>query len=120
MTTKQIRDNIKDNRHHLDNLINFTKKTINVVIKHGESFAAVYAISNPTDDTIIYVGQTSDIASRIKQHMSGNSDFAKKIKIPENEFKWYKIRYRRMASERPRKLFESYVIGELKPKYNFK
>jgi hypothetical protein len=119
MTTKQIRDNIKDNRHHLDNLIKSTKNTINVIIKHNEPFAATYAVSNPTDDTIIYVGQTSDIVSRLKQHISGNSDFSKKIKITENEFKWYKIRYRRMSSERPRKLFESYVIGELKPKYNF-
>ena len=54
----------------------------------------------------------------MKDHLSGTSSFNKKAKVPENELEWYQIRYRRMANERQRKLFESYAIGVLKPKFN--
>ena len=37
----------------------------------------------------------------------------------QTELKWYNVRYRHMSDERQRKLFEAYVIGTLKPKYNF-
>jgi len=119
MTSKSVRDSAKDNQRHLSTLVNSNEKTINIIIKHDEPFAAVYAISSRDDDTIIYVGETSDMVRRMRDHLSGNSSFSKKLKIPENELKWYQIRYRRMANERQRKLFESYVIGVLKPKFNF-
>lgn len=118
MTSKSLQDNAKDNQYHLTNLVNSNPKTINQIIKH-DSFAVVYAISSRDDDTIIYVGETSDIVSRMKDHLSGTSSFSKKAKVPETELKWYQIRYRRMANERQRKLFESYAIGVLKPKFNF-
>lgn len=119
MISKNVRDNAKDNQHHLNTLVNSNEKTINVIIKHNDPFAAVYAISNPNDGAIIYVGQTSDIVNRMNSHLSGASTFSKKVKVPENELKWYKIRHRRMANEKQRKFFESYVIGVLKPKFNF-
>lgn len=119
MTSKSVRDNTKENQRHLNTLVNSNEKTINVIVKHNDPFAAVYAISSPDDDTIIYVGQTSDIVNRMNNHLSGASTFSKKVKIPENELKRYKIRYRRMANEKQRSFFESYVIGVLKPKFNF-
>ena len=119
MNTKSVKENAKDNQHHLTNLVNSNPKTINIIVKHGESFAVVYAVSSRDDDTIIYVGETSDIGRRMRDHLSGTSSFSKKLGISENELKWYQIRHRRMANERQRKLFESYAIGVLKPKSNF-
>lgn len=119
MISKDVRDSIKENQHHLTNLVDSNNRAINVIIKHADHFAAVYAISSSTDDEIIYVGQTLDIVNRMNEHVSGNSSFGKKIKITKKEFKWYRIKYRRMADERQRRLFESYVIGTLKPKFNF-
>ena len=119
MSVKNMRQNIKDNQYALNTLMNSTLKTINNIVKHDESFAVVYVISSRYDDTVIYVGETSHIGRRIKDHLSGNSSFSKKLKISETELKWYRVRYRRMIDERQRKLFEAYVIGILKPKYNF-
>ena len=119
MSVRDMRQNAKDNQHALKTLINSTLNSINIIIKHNKSFAAVYAISDRYDNTIIYVGETSHIGRRIKDHLSGNSSFSEKLKIPETELKWYNVRYRHMSDERQRKLFEAYVIGTLKPKYNF-
>ena len=118
MNSKNVRESAKDNQYNLTNLVSFNPKTISKIIKHNNSFAVVYAISSRDDDTIIYVGETLDIVRRMKDHLSGTSSFSEKAKVPENELKWYQIRYRRMANERQRKLFESYAIGVLKPKFN--
>ena len=90
MSVKNMRQNIKDNQHALNTLMNSTLKTINNIVKHDESFAVVYAISSKYDDTVIYVGETSHIGRRIKDHLSGNSSFSKKLKISETELKWYR------------------------------
>lgn len=119
MTSKDVKDSIKENQQYLITLVNSNSKKINLIIKHDDHFAAVYAISGPTDDKIIYVGQTSDIVNRMNDHVSGDLKFGKKINISEKEFKRYRVRYRRMADERQRRLFESSVIGTLKPKFNF-
>ena len=119
MSVKNMKQNIKDNRRALKTLINSTLNSINTIVNHNESFAAVYAISSRYNNAVIYVGETSHIGRRIKEHLSGNSPFSKKLKIPKIELKWYNVRYRRMSDERQRTLFESYVIGALEPKYNF-
>ncbi len=120
MNSKNIKENVKDNQHHLTNLINSNPKYINLILKHNDSFAGVYAISNRNDDEILYVGESSQIADRLQHHVSGtnSSDLKQKTGLDFDELKWYKVRYRRMANERQRKLFESYVIGVLKPKFN--
>ncbi len=119
MSVKNMKQNTKDNQYALNTLMDSTLKSINNIVNHDESFAAVYVISSRYDDTVIYVGETSHIGHRIKDHLSGNSSFSKKLKISETELKWYRVRYRRMNNTRQRKLFEAYVLGVLKPKYNF-
>ena len=118
MDSKNVKKHTKENQHHLTRLMNSNPRTINGIIKRGDLFAAVYAISARDDKQIIYVGETSDISSRMKDHLSGSSGLHKKSKFTENELKWCRVRYRRMANERQRKLFESFVISVLKPKFN--
>ena len=118
MNLKNVREETKENQRYLNTLINSNPKTISLIIKHGKSFAAVYAISDRDDKKIIYVGETSDISRRMEDHLSGSSSFSKKLKPTGDELKWFKIRYRRMANERQRKFFESFVISVLKPKFN--
>ncbi len=91
-----------------------------MILKHNESFAGVYAISNRNNDEIIYVGESSQIVDRLQHHVSGTnpSDLKQKTGLDHDDLKWYKVRYRRMVNERQRKLFESYAIGVLKPKFN--
>lgn len=119
MSSKSIREIAKDNQRYLTTLTNSNPKTINGIINRNDSFAAVYAISSRYDDTILYVGQTQNIAERMKKHLSLTTKFGKQIKVLDSELKWFQIRNRHMANERQRKLFESYAIGVLKPKYNF-
>ena len=120
MNKKNVRKNAKDNQHHLTNLTNSNPKTIKVILNHDKLFAGVYAISNRNDDEIIYVGESGQISDRLQHHISGTnpSDLKQKTGLDFNDLKWYKVRYRRMADERQRKLFEFYAIGVLKPKFN--
>ena len=121
MSSKSVRDSAKNNQHYLTTLMNSNPKTINVITKNNESFAAVYVINDKDDNSVLYVGNSENISSRLKHHSAGtsSSDLNKKANLNIREIKWCKIRYRRMADEKQRKLFESYVIGVLKPRFNF-
>ena len=117
--TTNIKISAKENQHNLDILIRSIKHTINSIRKPDKHFAGIYVISDRNNDTIIYVGETSDMARRMNDHLHGTSSFSKKSKIKTNELNLCNIRYRRMKDDRERKLFESYVIGVLKPKFNY-
>ena len=41
MNKKNIRENTKDNEHHLDNLTDSNPKTIKVILNNDKSFAGV-------------------------------------------------------------------------------
>ena len=43
MSVRNMRENTKDNQYALKNLINSTLNSINIIVKHNKSFAAVYA-----------------------------------------------------------------------------
>ena len=118
MNNRDVNQSIKENKDAVKKLINSTLNTINSIVNQNTTFAVVYAVSERNNNEIIYVGETTDIVSRMKEHLSGSS-FSKKLEISKDELKWYKIRYRRMGDDRKRKLFESYAIGALKPNYNF-
>ena len=118
MNPKNASEQTKENQHYLTRLVNSNPRTINTITRRGESFAAVYAISGRIGKKIIYVGETSDISRRMGDHLSGSSGLRKKSTLSENELKWCKVRYRRIANERQRKFFELFVISVLKPKFN--
>lgn len=120
MHLKKVKENATGNQRHLVNLMNSNPKTINTILKHNESFAGIYIISDRNDSEPIYVGESGQVADRLQHHVSGtnSSDLKQKTGLGFNDLKWYKVRYRRMANDRQRKLFESYVIGVLKPKFN--
>ncbi|MCJ8306553.1 MAG: GIY-YIG nuclease family protein [Nitrosopumilus sp.] len=121
MDSKNVKENAKDNQHHLMNLVNSNPKTLKTILKHNELFAGVYAISNRNDDVeVIYVGESGQITNRLQHHVSGTNSSVLKQKtgLDFDELKWYKVRYRRMANEKQRKLFEKYAISVLKPKFN--
>ena len=101
-------------------MINSNPKTINTILKHNESFAGIYVISDRNDNEIIYAGESGQVTDRLRHHVSGTnpSDLKQKTGLDFNDLKWCKVRYRRMANDRQRKLFELYVIGVLKPKFN--
>ena len=114
------KNNTKNKKHYLDNLIKFNPKTINVIIKNNKSFSGVYAISDRYDNEIIYVGESSQVKDRLYHHIHGtnNSDLKQKTGLSSEELKWYKVRYRQLKDDRKRKMFESYVIGVLEPILN--
>ena len=109
-------NDIQKTKHCLDILTKSTKYTINKILKNNLDFACVYIISAPDNDAVIYAGQTGNISQRMKDHM-GN-DLFQKLKLNNQDSKWYNVRYRRMMDPRQRTLFEHFVIGALKPKHN--
>lgn len=40
----------------------------------------LYAIMDPRDDTVLYIGQTYDLSKRYKEHLRGDQDIDKKMR----------------------------------------
>lgn len=62
-------------------------------------------------NTIIYIGKTKDIATRMYQHKTSKKPFWKE---------WYKIEYVEFENEAEQSLYEILMINKYNPKYNVK
>lgn len=63
----------------------------------------VYVIESVNDRTRHYVGQTSDLKSRLSEHNSGKSTYTQRYKP------WHLVCYHAFAVERKAMAFERYL-----------
>lgn len=119
---KIFTDRIKEHKEALDRLLH-SAITTTKTMSNREQFAGVYILSRPDTGKIVYAGQSENIPERMSQHINGNGDSTLKNRLehhpsyPQNASR-YKIQYRRMAHDKERMAFESYVISVLKPELN--
>jgi hypothetical protein len=97
------------------------------VLSHRTShdLPGVYAISDPADRSILYVGRTKtkSIAGRIAdhKHIDTNSDLRgmlrRRPELPQ-DIDSYRVRYVVLDDDRERVFFEHFAIGAVAPDLN--
>ena len=113
---KNIEFESKKYSQYLENIIKSDPNDMAKVINFTECSSVVYAISDPNDDKIVYVGQTSNFPTRMIGHC-GSNGFTRGEKS-YREILHYKIRHMHMNDKCERLYLESYMISILDPEYN--
>jgi hypothetical protein len=124
-----------DNLDHIRFLQNYSEKLINSdpfkisnfitgELYDRHCFQGVYAISDPDDKTVVYIGKTDDgivengLADRIHGHSSSNSTLQKALGVNAVSFRDFLVRSICVDDPVQRGYIEYYAIAIYRPKAN--